>query len=180
MTAAPWRGGGMRTARRRVRLLVSLALGPADAWLALRMTGWRLVLPYLKRRWPLPRLARLMWGRGASRRPRPERAPRIAQLADIVYRTQHVVRQGNCLERSLVLYRYLAAVGAEPQLLVGLRRNDGDHVGHAWVTVAGRPVHERQESVDQFVRVVVFGPGGAPCRAGEPAPGQTVPEKETV
>jgi Transglutaminase-like superfamily len=144
------------TLSRRTRLVASLLATPADAWLALRMAGWRLVLPLLKRRLPLMRLVPLMWMRERARPLSAEREARIAELARVVFRSQHLSRPGNCLERSLVLYRYLSAGGADPQLVVGLRGGEEGVRGHAWVTVRGEPVEEPPQSLEGFTRVVSF------------------------
>ena len=151
-------GGGTvaQTVRRRVRLLGGLVLRPADAWLVARMIGWRLALPLLKRRMPLPRLVAFMWEGDGVSGSSPERRLRVAELTTVVFRSDHRDRPGNCLDRSLVAYRYLSAAGAEPELLMGLRRGDGLLKGHAWVTVDGAPVEESPEPLDQFARVVAF------------------------
>ena len=153
----------LATIRRRTRLAASLVTSPANAWLAFRMAGWRLVLPLMKRRLPLARLVRLMW-RGERARPTtPEREARIAGLARVVYRSEHVSRQGNCLERSLVLYRYLSAAGADPQLVVGIKSGEAAVRGHAWITVRGEPVEEPPESLEGLTEVVSFrGDGSRP------------------
>jgi hypothetical protein len=158
------------TVNRRTRLAVSLLASPADAWLALRMVGWRLVLPLLKGRLSLTRLVGLMW-RGERARPvTAAREVRVAEIARIVYRSEHVSRRGNCLERSLVLYRYLSAAGADPQLVVGMRGSEAPIRGHAWVTVRGEPVEEPPQSLEGLARVVSFhGDGSQPLsrRASE-------------
>jgi Transglutaminase-like superfamily len=148
---------------RRVRLATSLLARPADLWLALRMAGWRLVLPPLKRRLPVTRLVRLMWKGERSRPVTPGREARIAELARVVYRSEHASRRGNCLERSLVLYRYLSAAGADPQLVVGLRSGEAAVRGHAWVAVRGQPVEEPPQSLAGLTHVVSFrGDGSHP------------------
>src|SRR3989442_1648000 len=115
----------MQTASRRARLLAGLAVHPRDIWLVLRMAAWRLALPVLKRRMALPRLVGLMW-KGEEPRPRPsDRQRRIAELTTVVFRSDHRYSPGNCLDRSLVAYRYLSQAGADPELRVGLRRGDG-------------------------------------------------------
>jgi hypothetical protein len=122
------------------------------------MAMWRLVLPVAKRRMPLARLVSLMCAEGIRE---PEREARVAELTDLVFRAEHRDRAGNCLERSLVLYRYLGAVGAEPRLMVGLRR-DGSHLtGHAWVAVRRQAVREPPEQLEELARVLAFGPRGS-------------------
>jgi Transglutaminase-like superfamily len=160
------------TAKRRARILEGLARQPADAWLVVRMLCWRLALPVLKRALPLPRLVRLMWAGPGPGAPPPERLARIAELGRIVYRSEHHSRAGNCLERSLVLYRYMSAAGADPELLVGLRADGATPRGHAWVTVNDAEVEEPPEALKGLARVVAFGDGGSraevnPARAGQ-------------
>jgi len=129
---------------------------PRDALLAGRIYGWLCVLPLLKRRLPLPRLVRLMW-----LRPRGTTRDRIRERRTIraVARLSRV-SGGNCLERSLVLYRYLARANADPRLVVGMARPD-EYLGHVWVTVDGRPLLETTETLASYTEVVGFGRGGA-------------------
>ena len=156
----------LATVSRRTRLAASLAASPADAWLVLRMAGWRLVLPLMKRRLSLPRLVRLMWRGDRARPVRPEREARIADLARVVYRSEHVSRRGNCLERSLVLYRYLSAAGADPQLVVGIRSGEAAVRGHAWIAVRGDPVEEPPRSLEGLAQVVSFRGDGSRPQSG--------------
>jgi Transglutaminase-like superfamily len=143
------------TVGRRTRFAASLLASPTDSWLVLRMAGWRVCLPVLKRRLPLARLARLMWMGERARPVTVQREARIAELARIVFRSEHVSRAGNCLERSLVLYRYLSAAGVDPHLVVGI--TVGETVrGHAWVIVRGEPVEEPPSSLAGLTRLVSF------------------------
>lgn len=138
------------------RALAGLVTHPRDALLIGRISGWLCVLPLLKRRLPLARLVRLMWlrPRGPARdRLREERTIRA------VARLSHA-SGGNCLERSLVLYRYLARANADPRLVVGMARPD-EYLGHVWVTVDGRPLLETPETLESYTEVVGFGRGGA-------------------
>lgn len=140
----------------RGRSAAGLLARPRDAVLAGRIVGWLCVLPLLKRRLPLARLVRLMWlrPRGAARDPRrEERTIRaVARLSR--------ASGGNCLERSLVLYRYLARANADPRLVVGIARPD-EYLGHVWVTVDGRPLLETPDGLASYTEIVVFGSGGA-------------------
>ena len=69
-------------------------------------------------------------------------------------------RRSNCLERSLLAYRFLSRAGADPRLVVGVGNVDGKMAGHAWVTVNGVPVHEPAETVDRFALLIEFGRDG--------------------
>jgi hypothetical protein len=140
----------------RARALVNLLSSPTDSWLAARTVTWLCVLPVLKRLLALERLVRIMWHppRGAARDPvREERTIRVvARLS----RTSG----GNCLERSLVLFRYLARANANPHLVIGMAKPD-EFLGHVWVTVDGRSLLETPETLGSYTEVVSFGRGGA-------------------
>jgi hypothetical protein len=124
-------------------------------------------VPVLKRRLPLPRLVRVMWLGERARPVTPEREARIAALARVVYRSDHASRRGNCLGRSLVLYRYLSEAGADPYLVVGMRGGEAAVRGHAWVTVRGVPVEEPPHSLEGLTQVVSFrGDGSRPGSHG--------------
>jgi hypothetical protein len=142
---------------------------PGDAWLAARMAAWRLALLVLKRVVALPRLARLMHGRGGDGRSDGGDV-RIARLAGAVFGLGRAGSPGNCLARSLVVYRYLSAASLRPELVVGVRRDGEGVLGHAWVVVAGRPVAEPEAALTEFTPLIVFGEGGAIRSAGWPGP----------
>ena len=139
-----------------LRALVSLVASPADSWLAVRTLGWMSVLPVLKRLMPLPRLVRLMWlpARASERHLDGER--RTTRVVSRLSRASG----GNCLERSLILYRYLARANADPNLVVGMGKSD-EFLGHVWVIVDGQPLFESPETLRTYAEVVRFGVGGA-------------------
>ncbi len=97
-----------------------------------------------------------MWlaPRGAARDP--EREQRTIRVVARLSRTSG----GNCLERSLVLYRYLSRADAGPRLVVGMAKPD-ELLGHVWVTVDSRPLLETPETLRSYTAVVSFGRGGA-------------------
>lgn len=76
-----------------------------------------------------------------------------------VYAQGRLPRRHNCLERSLLMYRFLAELRADPVLVVGLT-NAGRTRGHAWVLVDGIPVGEREETLEEMTPVLAFGAGG--------------------
>jgi Transglutaminase-like superfamily len=144
------------TAKRRTRRVANLLIRPGDLWLALRMAAWRLVLPALKRRMPLEGLIDLMWTQAPAEPARPGQEARVADLAAMVFRSEHPYRYGNCLERSLVLCRYLSAIGADPELIVGFKRGEEALVGHAWVVVRSEAVAESLDSLERYAKVVTY------------------------
>lgn len=134
---------------------------PPDLSLALRMTMWAVLLRGLKYVVPLSILLPLMRTRGAGTARALQREQQVVILARWACRFMAWRGGGNCLERALVTYRYLCALGAEPLVVVGLgRRPDGQLRGHAWVVVDGKAVDDTTESLDGLEQLAVFGPDG--------------------
>ena len=138
----------------RLRAVASLLRRPAEAWLAVQTVCWLCALPLLKRALPLPKLAGLMWlpARISDRDPGQEE--RTIRIVTRLSRASG----GNCLARSLVLYRYLSRADAEPRLVVGMAKPD-QLIGHVWVTVDGRPLLETSETLGSYTEIVTFGHG---------------------
>jgi Transglutaminase-like superfamily len=141
---------------------------PDAAWLTARMLGWALVLPIVKSRVPLERLAALMWTDSPGGLVRdPERERQVARVATLSHRVLTGGRRDNCLERSLLAYRHLSAVNAAPVLVVGARSGrQGGVEGHVWVIVDGEPVHDRPAEIATYVPVTAFGARGRRKRIG--------------
>jgi hypothetical protein len=127
------------------------------------MAAWSMLLPLLKRVVPLRRLARVAWSAKPGAR-EPARERQIVRLSGALPRLRLPRGEANCLERSVLAYRFLALANANPKLVIAVRRNGDDVVGHAWVTIDGRPVHESEAAVRDYVPLVEFGPGGLPVR----------------
>lgn len=143
------------------RALRSCVSSPADAWLLTRMAAWAPVLPVLKRALPLPRLVALLASQPRRQARDADLERRIARIARLLYRGRTGTFRDNCLERSLVAYRFLGRAGAGPELRVGFRREEDGVRGHVWVLLDGRPVHETSDELDGYGEVTAFGPEGA-------------------
>jgi hypothetical protein len=138
----------------RVRNIVR---SPADALLFARMLGWAAALPVLKRRMPLPKLvetaapeARVV----ANRRPET-----VIAFSRWVYRIPGL--RDNCLEKSLLTYRYLPADGGRYRLVLGVRASEAEGPpGHAWLTIDGVPVHDTDQSLADLVPIIAFDSAG--------------------
>jgi hypothetical protein len=134
------------------------------------MLAWWVALPLLKRATPLPRLVRF-----AQLDPRRtardlEREAKVAALAEWLFKARPRAARDNCLERSLVAYRFLGRLGAEPELVVGVGDKEEATVGHVWVTVDGRPVHDQPETLDAYEAIVAFDSDGR-LRTARGSPG---------
>lgn len=129
------------------------------------MAAWSLTLPVLKRVMPLRSLVKLMWTEGrVERSPNHERA--IAELSSKLTRLRPGHR-GNCLERSLLAYRYLAHSNADPRLVIAVKAADEKVVGHAWICIDDRPFHESLAQVRDFLPVAEFGARGVLVSGGD-------------
>jgi hypothetical protein len=124
------------------------------------MVAWAAVLPILKRVLPLPTVVKLAARRrgGAGRQRR--REEEVTTLARWLY-SRSPVRDDNCLERSLVTYRFLSERGADPLLSIGVRKDEDGVFGHAWVTVDGEPVYDAPAELAEYATVVTFTAAGA-------------------
>jgi len=146
--------------RHRLCVLYNWLATPADIWLLIRIVAWSVCLPLLKYLLPLPALVRLMSVRRRGGDRLPEREQRIIQLAFWLYRSRTPKGRGRCLERSLLLVRFLSLCDASPQLVVGVSKRGGGLRGHAWVNVDGQPVGESLAAVSDFVPVLLASNGG--------------------
>jgi hypothetical protein len=125
--------------------------------LLVRVGAWSLVLPLLKHLLSLRALVDLMSRQAASQRS-DEVERRIVYIVGRIYRMR---RPGTCLERSLLAYRYLSGASADPRLVIGVRREARDVIGHAWVLVDGTPLFESSDALGSFVPVVAFASDGS-------------------
>ena len=119
------------------------------AVLAARMLPWALSLPLLKRRVSFARLVRLV-AADRDREQDPAEMNRIRRAAHRVVRRRE--RDVNCLELSLVTFRFLGLAGAKPVIAIGTRRDGSKILGHAWVLLDGAMVHDPSESMELFSR----------------------------
>jgi hypothetical protein len=139
-----------------------------DASLLGRALFWRATLPLLKRTVPLRTLVRWM-----SPTDRQEdaayRSARLETVRRFVADGGRLVVSENCLERSLMLYRFLAEAGADPRLVMGVNRDGNSTDGHAWIELAGEPLADT--TTGRFTPMLVFGADGAvlPLHSCEPA-----------
>jgi hypothetical protein len=148
----------------RVDQIRAVVSGPRELLLSGRMLAWAGALPVLKRVVPLSRLVTLMAPRHRSA-PDEKRTRDVVALAQWVYRTRAL--RDNCLERSLITYRFLPAGNDESRLVLGVRKGEDGPPGHAWLTVNGQPVHDSPQTLEALVPIVAFDLDGNRC----PPPG---------
>ena len=146
-----------RSFRGRLRTLRKHVQSPSDALFVLRLLGWRVALAVLKRTVPIPTLVRLM-ATADGRSTRDTR--RIVELVDWLYAPRRNRDLGNCLDRSLVLYRFLSRNEPGTRLVLGMRRGSSELEGHAWVIAGDRAIRAAPADGDGFVPLATFGAHG--------------------
>jgi hypothetical protein len=154
----------MSELQRRLRLARRHIASPSDAVLLARMAGWAAALPLLKYVVPLQRLVRLLAAADGDGERAPAREQKVADLARVLYRSPAAVVRDNCLERSLVAYRYLSRANANPELVVAMATEGSALLGHVWVTIDGEPLYDSPEKLAEFVPMVVFDASGQIAR----------------
>lgn len=146
----------------RLERIASRFTSVADVLLAVRVMGWALVLPGLKRVVPVKSLAAVMHRNAGTTARSAEREERIVTFSRWAARLVRWKSGGNCLERGLIAYRYLGHAGADPVLIVGLDQDGpGALVGHAWVLVDGQAVGESPSALERYTPVFAFAPDGS-------------------
>ena len=128
-----------------------------NAWAVGRLLPLYLAFGALKHVVPVQTLARWAW-HPPTRTNDPDAVRRAVAR---VWRTQGLVHLGDrdCLQRSLLLYRELSRLGADPTLMVGFRQAAQRTQGHAWVMTRGAVAFEPDE-VNTYVAALSFGPYG--------------------
>jgi hypothetical protein len=129
------------------------------------MLAWQGLLSLAKHLVPMAALVRVVTpaSRAVSRdAAREQHVVRLALWADAWWGHGH----SSCLERSLVMYRFLSGIGARPRLVVGARKQGARVEGHVWVEVDGRAVAE-EPRVRGFVPVTAFAGGATEAAGGE-------------
>jgi hypothetical protein len=145
----------------RIHRFLQILKSPADIWLMIRMSGWAVMLPVLKRAVPLKNLAKFMWASPKVDRRSSIQEQKIATIIRWLY-VFAFSKEKSCLQRSLILYRFLSFYHADPQLISGLRREAGmEWKGHAWVLVDGKEFAEFNPGVGEFKPILSFGTQGS-------------------
>jgi hypothetical protein len=114
-----------------------------QAWIALLRADVAL------RSLPLPRAQRFLNALLQRVPPSPLSELGLAHLVDIAAR--HHVLPVRCLHRALVLKGMLAQSGLESDLRIGVRKQQGRMLAHAWLERAGVPLAETPEIAALFL-----------------------------
>jgi hypothetical protein len=153
-----WYESSSNSGGRKQRLL-QLLCSPSDLWLMIRIMGWALILPILKRIFPLRTLAKFLWSAPKIPDRNFDQEQKIATVIRWIY-VFVFSNEKSCIQRSLILYRYLSLSHSNPQLYTGIRREKNDWKGHAWILVDGKPFGDFDSHLEDFRPLLSFGEHG--------------------
>ena len=126
---------------RAIRLTVRR---PARVWLLVRMATWVVILSGLVRVLTLPRALQVVATdvRGKSRGV--VGANDLSSAIDALLGLDMLMFKPKCWKRATILHRYLALNGIATSIVFGLRKEEGELKGHAWLQSEGRPFLESE------------------------------------
>lgn len=125
-----------------LRALRLVKRDPGRAFLLARMAGWVVVLSALARFLSLPRALRFVsTGLRPQNRKQLDR-DQLATAIDALLELEFLVFKPSCWKRATVLHRYFALAGVPTSIRFGVRKDDGELKGHAWLEMNGEPILE--------------------------------------
>jgi len=111
---------------------------------------------------PIASLARFAWRETMVAQREDSQVRAVARVVKV--RTLLRRWDRDCVQTSLLMYRELSRVGADPMLAIGFRRSKKRLEGHAWVIVGGVAVADTAPSNAEFTPACFFGRCGAVAR----------------
>jgi hypothetical protein len=85
-----------------------------------------------------------------------ERVKTTVRYADFLIHRNIPVLEGACLKRSLLLYHFLRKEGLPVVVNIGVTKENGDLIGHSWLTLDGVPFYETRENAGRFNTVLSY------------------------
>ena len=131
--------GGVSTVVLHVRVALLLALLPVLLW-----------------RRPVQQVIQLLTPRALPAPQTWDDVLRVHQAVQHLYYRRGLNAYGPCLRRSLTLYYFLTRLGYPVQVAMGATTRRGQLSAHAWLTLDGTPVLER-DSVSPYKVMAVWG-----------------------
>ena len=129
-----------------LRALQLTTRDPARGWLLARMAGWVVVLSALARMLPLSRALRIV-STEVRRKSTKIDPVQLSTAIDALLEVNFFVFRPSCWKRSTVLHRYLALAGVATTIRFGVRKDDSELKGHAWLELNGQPILESSPPV---------------------------------
>lgn len=153
-------GAWARAARRSIR-----SVGDLRSATRMLLGAWD--VRRHKHRLPITALVRRYVGQSSGLAASPTEP--LIDLAWLICRASRGGGHGNCLERSLVLFRSLGEAGYRPELWFGVRAAEGGTDGHVWVVIDGVAAGDDPAMLRDYVPLMVFGADGLLTRGSDAA-----------
>ena len=67
-----------------------------------------------------------------------------------------IYRRDYCMKRSLVLFHFLTRWGYDPSVHFGVKIEEKELKGHAWVELSGRPLGESSDPYTSFKKTFSY------------------------
>lgn len=119
---------------------------PARAWLLARLAGWVVILSLLARLLPLSRALQIVSTEVRKKTTNVDPV-QLSTAIDALLEANFFVFRPRCWKRATVLHRYLALAGVATIIRFGVRREDNELKGHAWLELNGQPILESSPPV---------------------------------
>lgn len=119
---------------------------PSEWLLVLHMVVLLVQLTILQRRLALPALME-RFASTPTAEPHPP-VPRLVRLTTALMRL--IYRSDYCMKRSILLFHYLTRWGYDPTIHFGVKMENGELKGHAWVELKGHPLAEASDPYTSF------------------------------
>ena len=129
------------------------------------------LLPCVK----LSRLLRWLDASPGTRSGDPEKLAKAAEYTDALLRRLRFFPRKACLLRSLTLYSVAKRSGIQAQIHCGVRREEGKLVGHAWLSLNGRPLLEKGDPAESYA--ITF---SHPASSSLPTAAQAAPHRSSA
>lgn len=132
---------------------------PSDLWLFLQILLTLIFLPTLIRRFSLPDLLKRLDPGVLPHRQSKARLEKTVGFVDTLIRYRAFQRYGECLLRSLILFRFLRRQGWPVEIHFGVRKvseNSPQITGHSWLVLERQPFLEKESQQDTFSTTYVY------------------------
>lgn len=133
----------------KIRHKLNQIKNPKDLWLLLRIVALAYTLPILLRWIKLPILLKLLESRKPAVALEKEQLDRIIRFTNFVLSRNCFGGKGNCLKRSLLLYRFLGEASMRTEINFGIKKGS-DLIGHSWLTCEGNPYLDNEDPIQNF------------------------------
>jgi hypothetical protein len=120
------------------------ARDPARVLLLVRMATWVVILSALVRVLTLPRALQVVATDVRNKSTSDIKPNDLSSAIDALLGLDMFMFKPKCWKRATILHRYLALNGIATSIVFGLRKEEGELKGHAWLQSEGRPILESE------------------------------------